>query len=182
LKQHRSIHVNLQVIDQGINLVKHHFYLTTGLGFDFYNFHFENDITLLPTESLIIAQPSSVEFKKNKLASSYVSVPLLFHLETNPFDKDKSFHLAFGGYGNMLLKSWTKQVAERTTEFKGETKQRISGDYNMNVFNYGLSGQIGFGGINFYANCSLTPLFENGVDPAFRPITFGVTFGRFSWD
>lgn len=171
----KSLNPTLYVVRQGVNLVNHHFYTTYGIAIDYHDYRFANDIRLVPrTDSLVITK-EDIEFKKNKLSAHYLTVPLMFHVESNPRKPNRSFKLGVGGYAGFLVKSYTKQVSDE------RGKEHFKDDYNLNKLNYGLSAQIGYGWLQFYTHYALSPLFQQNKGPELTPLTFGLVINGFKW-
>lgn len=166
----RSLNYQLHVFRQRVGLVKNNVNLLYGLGFDFSNYSFENPITLLRnTNPLETSIDNAIDYKKNKLVTTALNVPLMLNFETNPRRPGKSFRLSAGVYGGLLIGSHTRQKSE---EF-GNNKERD--DYNLNKLRYGFVGQVGVGPINFYANYSPQSLFRDGRGPDLQPFNVGLS-------
>ncbi len=167
----RSFNHTLHIFRQRIGFAKNHINLQYGLNIDWSNYGFEKNIQLEPnTEPLEVIQvdPAVNNFDKNKLRSIYMNVPAMLVLETNPRKKGKSFRVGAGAYGGLLLGGKT-----RRKESSGNVIKKKD-DYNLNQFQYGLTGQVGIGPINFFANYSLTPLFADGLGSDLYPLTVGM--------
>lgn len=175
LKYPWSVNVSLYLLRQGVNLIKHKFYTTVAIGIDYHDYRFKNNITLLP-KNVLDVRTDSIDFKKNKLSTQYLMVPLMLHYESNPEKPDHSFKMAIGGYSELLIKSYTKQVSD------ANGKQHVKGDFGLNNMAYGLIGQIGYGDLQFYTHYSLSSLFEEGKGPELYPITFGIVINGFRWN
>jgi hypothetical protein len=179
----KSLNISLYLIREGFSLINHYLYATTGIGIDFHEYRFRNDITLVSKTTPLQVAESTVKFEKNKLSAHYLMIPLMLHMETNPRHPNKSFKLAAGGYAELLLKSYTKQVSEE------EGKIHVKDNFNLNNLNYGLAANIGFGAIQFYTHYSLTPMFKPDKGPEasipeigqLYPLTFGIVLNGFKW-
>ena len=173
----RSLDWNLYVFKQRINLINHQINFIYGLSFDFNNYNFSEPITLQRnTSPLAITFNDTLDYKKNKLYTSFITIPLMLNFESNPRKSSHSFRLSAGGYAGLMLASRTKQCYK---DEDGDRQTHISrDDFNINKFRYGLAGQIGVGPINFWANYSLVPMFESGKGPIgadLHPLNIGVT-------
>ena len=167
----RSINVNIHVFRQRVNLIAHHVNLLYGLSFDLHNYSFSEPITLQPdTEPLVITMDSENDLRRNRLYNSFVEVPVMINLTSNPRKPGKAFRVSAGGYAGFLLGSRTRQRQEEG----GQTVIQRD-DFNLNKFRYGLTGQVGIGPINFYANYALNPLFEDGKGPELHPLNIGIS-------
>ena len=165
----RSVNVNMHIFRQRIGLIGNNLNFMYGLELAWNNYHFDNDITLLHNVDEVTVVESGVDFKKNKLATTFLQVPVLFNIETNPKKPSKSFRISAGGYGGLLLGARTKQKSSENGKVK------IKDDFNINKFRYGLIGQVGVGCINFYVDYALNGLFKDDLGPDLRPISIGFT-------
>ncbi|WP_236973758.1 porin family protein [Membranihabitans maritimus] len=168
-----SVSWRLHVVRQRINLINHNVNLMYGAGFTFNYYGFSNPATLEPFEPNVtytLEESDSYSYKKNHLRTTYLHIPVMLNFESNPRKKSKSFHLNAGVYGNVLMGAKTVQ---RTNNVKIKTKDK----FNLNNFQYGLIGSIGYGPITFYGTMGLNELFKpeksSGYDVT--PITFGLS-------
>ncbi|MBL4655910.1 MAG: PorT family protein [Bacteroidia bacterium] len=168
----RSIAVNLMFFETHINLIKEYVQLQMGMGLDYNNYRFIGDFSFVPDTDMVLANfNESYNYKKNKLTTKYVNVPVLIQFQTKSGKKKKSFRFAAGVDLGYYLKAYTKQVYE----IEGKKyKDKIYDDYNLEKLRYGILTRIGYGNMNFFAKYSLTPLFEEGINPELNPVTIGV--------
>src|SRR5690606_738846 len=166
-----SVSWRLHLVNQRINLINHRVNLMYGAGFSFNFYGFSNPVTLVPSSPSVnftIPDGNEVSYKKNHLRASYLHLPVMLNLETNPYQKSKSFHLNAGVYGNVLMGGKTSQKTDNR-------KSKIKNKYNLENFQYGLIGQIGYGPVTFYGTYGLNELFKAEKDNGYtvNPITFG---------
>ncbi len=123
----------------------------------------------------------SETLKRSKLRSSYAVVPvyLEFDFSKPKIEEDKkilrrnqSARLGLGGYAGVRMN--TKQFLKYDSG-SGNVKERISADYNMKDFKYGLSAYLGYEDMSFFVNYDLNPLFKN---TNYQSVAMGV---RFDW-
>ncbi len=165
----KSINVNLHIFRQRVSLIKNRVNLMYGAGLAFHIYNFDKNIKLTPNnEPLEIVVDETVNYKKNKLKSTYLMAPLMLNFNTNPRRSSKALKVSVGVFGGFLLASKTKQKSD---EFG---KVKFKDDFNLNKFRYGLMGEIGMGPINFYANYSLNGLFADGKGPDLAPFNVGI--------
>ena len=173
----KSLNWNLHLFKQRINLIDHKINFIYGMSFDFNNYNFSEPITLQRnTSPLAITFNDTIEYKKNKLYTSFLTVPMMLNFESNPRKSSRSFRVSAGGYAGLMLASRTKQCYK---DDDGDLQTQISrDDFNLNKFRYGLAGQVGVGPINFWANYSLVPMFETNKGPSgadLYPLNMGIT-------
>jgi peptidoglycan hydrolase CwlO-like protein len=180
LKGFASKNVDLQFFHTSIALIHHNVYLTTGLALDWNNYAFDKGITLKTKSNTLDYMKDSLgnaiagKFAKNKLVACYLQVPLMLNFETNPDNRDRSFHLAAGGFAGFLIDSYTKQKTDDGYKF------HIQDNYDLNKFRYGICGQIGYGNVNLFANYSMSNIFQKG-SPEFNNLSFGIVLIGSHW-
>lgn len=167
-----SVSWRLHVLNQRINVASHYLNLLYGVGFSFNFYGFSNPSTILPSSPQVnftLPDDNQISYKKNHLRASYLHIPLMLNIETNPYQKSKSFHINAGVYGNVLL-------GGKTTQKTNNRKTKIKDKYNLENFQYGLLAQLGYGPITFYGTYGLNELFKPEKDNGYtvHPITFGV--------
>ncbi len=169
----KSLNFQLNPFEKDFHLYKNYINLVVGLGFEWNQYEFSNKTKLNPDSSYtygVIDSTNTFSYKKNRLKSTFINVPVLLELNTNK-DPDKSFHLAFGVIGGYKLGSRTRQIIEQN----GETIKSIKkDDYNLNPFRVNAHASVGYRGVTIFADYALTPLFENGKGPELYPFTIGV--------
>ncbi len=82
-------------------------------------------------------------------------------------------NVAAGVIGGLKLNAWTKIVLEN-----GE-KNRVNGDYNLNLLRGGVTARIGYGNFMIYGSYYLTPWFQDLKGPNgynLEPFELGLAF------
>jgi hypothetical protein len=174
----KSLNFQLNPLEKDIHIYKNYINLVIGLGFEWSQYQFNNRTTLNPDSSYtsgIIDSTSTLNYKKNRLKTTFVNIPVLIEFNTNK-NADKAFHVAFGVIGGYRLGSRTRQVLEE----EGLDLRLIRKDsYNMNPFRVNAHASVGYRNFTLYADYALTSLFENGKGPELYPFTFGVKLVSF---
>ncbi|MBI3520323.1 MAG: DUF2807 domain-containing protein [Bacteroidetes bacterium] len=169
----KSLNFQLNPWEKDIHIYKNHVNLVIGVGFEWSQYQFNNKTKLNSDSSYTygtIDSTNTLTYKKNRLKTTFVNVPVLFEFNTNK-DPKKAFHIAIGAIGGYKLGSRTRQVVE----FQGNTIRYIKkDDYNINPFRVNAHASIGYHNFTLYADYALNPLFENGKGPELYPFTIGV--------
>lgn len=174
----KSLNFQLNPFEKNIHIYKDYINLVTGIGFEWNQYEFSNKTKLNADSSYtygVIDSTNTFSYKKNRLKSTFVNVPLLIEFNTNKNPK-KAFHLAFGVVGGYKLGSRTRQIGTRNSE---DIKIIRKDDYNLNPFRVNAHVSIGYHNFTLYADYALTPLFENGKGPELYPFTIGVKLVSF---
>lgn len=165
-----STNVNLHFLRYRLPLIRGHVYIENGLSMAWNQYRFNSNFEIDPDSEQFVTIPLDGEYKKNKLKTSALEMPLL--LTIVPGNK-QSRYLSVGAYGGFMLGAKQKLV-------DGEgNKTIIKDDFNLNKVYYGLEGRIGVGPISVYAKYSLQNLFKDGQGPELAPVSIGVTLVNF---
>ncbi len=148
------------------------FRLFLSAGFDWTYIRLREDIDFLENTTPLTWEPSSVDYSKNKLTSTYLRLPLTFELRSKHHSGLGRLRFAFGPEGGFLLKG--------TQRFKSAElgKQKFKDDYNFTQFRYGAFARFGVGSFGIYAKYYFNDLFENSPNQAgLQNMAFGLTLG-----
>ncbi|WP_201985479.1 porin family protein [Hymenobacter rubidus] len=111
------------------------------------------------------------QFQKTKLATSSINVPLMLRLQLHDTHYKPTFILSAGGFAGYRLSAWTK--LKYTTD--GTTyKDKNHDTYNLENFQYGLQGTIGYRGLEFFGKYNMNSLFKTGAGPDTQVLSFGL--------
>lgn len=176
LKPFSSRYVSVE-FSESLTLVKGKksaFKLGLGISFDWYNFMFDHNRLVQKANQGAIFQPkfdaqgNEIAFSKNKLTVSYINIPIMPHVV---FSKNSGVQMiGIGGYVGYRIDSWTKSIEEKT-----ENLNRVSSNFNLNQFRYGLRAEFAFKKLpNLFFNYDLSPLFEKNSSPNLAGFSFGI--------
>jgi hypothetical protein len=167
----RSWNFNINFMDYGFRLISDKIGLVTGLGFEWNNYHFDNNNNITKVNGVIESLPLTyTDIKKNKLQSTYLRAPLLMEFQI-PAGK-KRIYFSAGPMLGVKLGSSTKIVYKENGD---EQKVKDKDDYNLSAIRYGVTARAGYAGLNIFANYYITPLFESGKGPELYPFSIGLT-------
>ncbi|MDR1582961.1 MAG: PorT family protein [Prevotellaceae bacterium] len=146
--------------------------IMSGLGIDWVNYKFSQDVTIRKIDDVMTQMPISSVLnnfsfmKKSKLTASYLHVPLLLKINF------RSFFVAAGVTGGVNIGSHTKIVFNDT-----HGKKQTYKDYNVNVatFRYGYTVRAGFRHWSLYTNYYVSPLFAKDEGPQVYPFATGLS-------
>ena len=115
--------------------------------------------------------------KKYKLATTYLEAPVELRFRFNPDNDRRSVKLAVGAKVGTLVNAHTKakELQNRQGATLNDYKVKEFGKRYFNSTRIALTGRIGFGHFSLFGTYSATTLFKEGVGPAVRPLTFGLT-------
>jgi hypothetical protein len=178
LRYEKSINVHLNLFEQNFNLISNKFGLVTGIGIEWNNYRFSNQVKLDHTSDMIaqIEVPASErEYTKSKLNVRYLNVPLILEFQTNPKSNVNSFHIGAGVVGGVRIGSHSKNVYENNNR----QKEKVRDDFHLNPLKADATVRIGWGKLNLYGNYSLLTLFRDNKGPELYPFSVGITLLSF---
>ncbi len=146
-----------------------------GLGFQWYNFKFENrdNQAIRGQDEISFVERTDVTGVKSKLSASYLTAMTLLEANLGK-DKDKGLSLAVGPYIGYRLGGRSKFVYEESGRALDRTEKINTGLYLENL-RYGFRGEVGIGKhLTFFSTYDLNELFQEGKGPALNPISFGI--------
>lgn len=176
LRMEKSINVALNLWEQNFNLIRNQFGLTTGLGFEWNNYRFDNNVWIDRDVNGIYQLENNTEgvsFYKSKLVVNYLTLPLMLEYQTNRFSKKNSFHIGGGILTGLRIGAHTKMVYDDGS--KQKDKDHDTKGYDINPFKFDLMARIGWGKVNLYANYALNTLFKENQGPELYPFAVGIT-------
>jgi hypothetical protein len=169
----KSININIWFFMQRLNLIKHHLNLKYGLGLELNNYRYSSQVSYLkenPFVTGVAPAPTifrdSISFSKNKLATDYITIPLMLNYCTNPHNQHKGFSISVGVSAGYLYSQRNKQISD------GRGKQKISGGIGVEQFKFSYVGEIGLGPVRLYGSYSPASFYKNQLD--LRPYNLGI--------
>jgi hypothetical protein len=150
--------------------------LTAGIGTEWHNYRFDNDITLVKEDGRVnVKELSSFQeyngkhIRKTKLTDWWLDVPVAIEFNGGKY---RSMYASVGVVGSLLLNSHTKIVVDD----HGKQKDKVWNEFYLNPFRASLMAKFGYHDWGIYATYSLTQMFQDGKGPELYPFAAGVTF------
>jgi hypothetical protein len=186
LNMPKSIGVQLNLWEERINLISNRVNLITGLGLEWNNYRFAQNVSLARAENypdvntqtpVFGYHDSSRNYIKSKLATSSLNVPLLLNVCSKKTSADdKQFNLSVGVIGSLRYNHRTKAVFK---DGQSRTKEVDKSDFGINPFALQGTVRMKYGWFNLFANYSLTPLFLESKGPELYPFSVGLALVSF---
>ena len=168
----KSITVSLNFAEKKFRLIQNYVGLNTGLGLEFNNYAFKNDVSLFVSQDTVLsAFDTTRSYDKNKLKTTYLTMPLMLEFNTSKF-ADKSVHIAVGVVGGWRIGTKWKHAYETDEE---RVKNKVKSHYHLNPFKYSAALRVGYGRYTVFANYGLSSLFEENKGPELYPFNVGIT-------
>ena len=166
----KSWFIDFNFLEFRLPVYKKNVGFVTGIGLNFNNYKFLNkNLRLFSTDSISYSLDTITdnEYKKNKLNTVYLKVPILFEVN---LPKHNNFHFLMGVYGSLLIASHTKTVYNNN----GNTIAKNHELPYLNPLQYGVTGRIGIKGFTLFADYNLTTLFKTNKGPELYPVNMGI--------
>lgn len=170
----KSVNFQLHIVQQALNLYKENVRLIYGVGIDFNNYRFEKDVLLGKDSTGVLSTylNPDIEYKKDKLVTQYLTVPLMLNLRFG-HDEDKMFNISFGPNLGYLIGSHQKLKWNE----HGNQKSKIKDDFNLTKYRIGYELQFGYSNFILFAKYYPESMFKSGLGPDLRTVSAGVLIG-----
>lgn len=171
----RSWNWNLNIVDFGVGLGTRYVGLVTGLGFEFINYHFDGQSSIMKdpgTGEIVEYIPSyAPNITKSKMNINYFTAPLLLEFQIPVGRSSDRIHISGGVIGGLKINSNTKI---KYIEGGDKSKEKNKGDFNLSPLRWGVTASVGYGPVSLFAKYYMTPLFKEGMGPELYPFTVGI--------
>ncbi len=154
--------------------------LGIGVGISTSNIYFkkmEVDVKAAPGLLPFIAEDSADHFKKYKLATTFLQIPLEFRFTAKPNEPNKSFKAAVGikvgTLVNVHTKAKTLQNAAGTT-INGYLEKENSKRF-FNTTDFMATARLGYGIVSLFGSYQLNRLLKDGAGPNLKLYQIGLT-------
>lgn len=171
LRDWKSRNVNIWFFMQRMNVAKHILNLKYGLGLELNNYHYKQNIRYNDEAPAIVNPPivmmdltTDRDYKKNKLAADYLTVPLMLNLNFTP-GREKGFGISFGVSGGYLYSARNKTVTS------DEGKKKAKDDFDLEKWKLSYIGELALGPVRLYGSYAMNSMYDRGLK--ITPYNFG---------
>lgn len=168
LRSGKSSNVNIWIVMQRLSLVDRVINLKYGIGLELNNYRYREPLKYNTGPTQVIKDLSK-EYKKNKLAADYVTVPAMINFNFTPHRKN-GFGFSAGVSAGYLYNSRQKTI---TVE---DGKQKEHDQFDLRPWKISYIGEVSLGIITFYGSMANQSIFEKGLDQT--PYSFGIRFSN----
>ena len=172
LDNRKASNFNIWIVQQKLNIYQHKINLKYGVGFEMFNFRFEQPVSFRnePNKTIFM---DDVNFTKNKLFVKYLTVPVQLNFQPNPYSR-KGFYASIGLSAGYLVDARNKQISPE------RGKQKYDGNFELNNLRLATIGELGIGGIRLYGSYGSINLFDkNQSSFSLFPYALGLRFSNF---
>ncbi|MDA0195254.1 MAG: hypothetical protein O2887_17005 [Bacteroidetes bacterium] len=164
-------------------------FLDWGAHVNWFNWKFDDTRTRIIKEAteVVFSSDNTVGGIKSKLSANYINahmVPMLDFsqgrrrvkmINSGAFKlskyKNRGFRIGGGMYAGYRLGSSTRIVYKDNDD---REKNKDHSNYFMNNFRYGVRGQMGYKGYDFFVNYDLSNVFSENRGPKLNAVSFGI--------
>jgi hypothetical protein len=169
LRTGKSVNVNIWFFMQRLNMVKHVLNLKYGLGLELNNYRFEDErLHIAKNPTHIYIDPDWNVVDKNKLATDYITVPLMLNFNFTP-GRENGFGLSAGVSAGFLYSSRQK------IKVNGD-KDKTKDDFDLEQWKFSYIGELNLGPVRLYGSYAMHNMWEKGLD--LTPYNVGIRFSH----
>lgn len=145
-----------------------------GVGSD--NIYFNKTIVDIKSKTGVIfkADSTTIKYKKNKLVTSYLEVPLELRYSTKPDNMNSGWKLALGIKVGTALDAKVKSKVDLDQNQVGGYFQKIRDKKYFNNSRFAVTARAGYGNVSLFASYTVTDYIKQGFGPIVHPYSFGL--------
>jgi len=145
-----------------------------GVGTD--NIYFKKTIVDIKSKTGVIfkADSTTIKYKKNKLVTSYLEVPLELRYSTKPDNMNSGWKLALGIKVGTALDAKVKSKVDLDQNQVGGYFQKIRDKKYFNNSRFAVTARAGYGNVSLFASYTVTDYIKQGFGPIVHPYSFGL--------
>jgi len=170
----KSINFDWKIVTQAMNLYKGKVRLVYGVGIDYNNYRFKENISLVPDSIPLASVNGSENYKRNKLVTQYLTVPVMLNFKLSPKKTDEQVYISAGANFGYLIGSHQKQVWNDNGKKKTKTKD----DFGLEQFRMGYEVQFGYKNIVLFGKYFPESIFKSNEGPNLRTVSAGILIGK----
>jgi hypothetical protein len=159
--------VNIWILMQRFNLIKHVVNLKYGLGIELNNYRYEENIRYLTNPTKVIMD--TINYTKDKLAEDFATIPVMLNFNFTPHRRHP-FGLSAGASFGYRYSSRQKFKSHE------DGKQKTYNDFDLYPWKLSYIGELQLGWFNLYGSVASRSIFSRGLDQV--PYTFGIRIGN----
>jgi len=161
----KSTNVNIWIMMQRLNMLKHVVNLKYGLGIEFNNYKYTESIKFQKTAQPLVIL-SSKGYRKNKLVANYFTVPMMLNFNFTPEIRN-GFGISAGISAGYLYSSYQK-----INDGEEPGKMKYRDDFDLEKFKIAYIAELNMGPVKLYGSFATKSMFKKGLDQT--PYNFGL--------
>ncbi|MGI8950234.1 MAG: outer membrane beta-barrel protein [Chitinophagaceae bacterium] len=177
-----SRHFNVYLLIDKPFKASPHLSVAFGLGLGSSNIFFKN--TYIDLKSLSPTLPftdvsAANHFKKYKLTTVFLELPVELRFASNPVTPDKGFKVALGAKIGTLLNAHTKgknlENSSGATVYGAQYIAKETDKRFINSTRLAVTARIGYGNLSLDGSYQVTSFLKDGTGPVIHPYSVGLT-------
>jgi len=150
-----------------------------GAGISTSNIYFKNmevGITATTPTMPFKATDSTNHFKKYKLTTAYLEIPIEFRFTSNPEAPSKAWKVALGAKVGTMINAHTKgkNLLGSNGGTINEFTQKMGSKSFFNTTRLSATARVGYGNFSLFSSFALGNLFKDGVAHPVKPFQIGL--------
>jgi hypothetical protein len=150
-----------------------------GLGVGWANIFFDKQQVLITAQNPTLAFPNqaaSNHFKKYKLVSSFLDVPIELRFALDPEHMNSSWKFAVGTKVGLLLSTYTKakNMENAQNQPLNDYIEKEKSNKYFNSYQLDATLRISYGVLGIYGQYQLTPIIKSVAGPNIYPYEIGI--------
>jgi Outer membrane protein beta-barrel domain len=150
-----------------------------GIGIGTSNMYFKNysiDIKSTSTKLPFISLDSADRFKKYKISTAFLEVPVELRFTADPEKSSKSLKAAIGVKVGTLINVHTKGkiLQNKNGGTINSYTEKINNKRYFNTTRLAITGRIGYGNFSLFGSYQVNNLLKDGVGPDIKPLQIGI--------
>jgi hypothetical protein len=119
----------------------------------------------------------TTHFKKYKVSTAFLELPIELRFSSNPDADGKSFKAAIGLKIGTMISAWVKgkDLEDRNGNTTNEYIMKEKSKRFFNTNRISATARLGIGHFTAFGTYSFTPLFKEGVGPKMNAMSIGLT-------
>ncbi|RYY07302.1 MAG: hypothetical protein EOO36_24730, partial [Cytophagaceae bacterium] len=117
--------------------------------------------------------PGTKQLDRSTLTLTNLNLPVMLRFKLRTKEGKSSLSAGVGGFGGYRLGS-SITTKYRLAGDDNKYEDNTSGQLNLNNWQYGLQGEVGFHALRFFAKYNLNELFREGQGPKTHLLSFGI--------
>ncbi|MCC6287646.1 MAG: outer membrane beta-barrel protein [Chitinophagaceae bacterium] len=150
------------------------FSAAAGVGVGTDNMFLKETTVDLTKSPLTFTGDTSATYKKYKLATTYLEIPVELRYTANPENFNKSFKAAIGLKVGTMVDAHTKAKISRDNEGNGNYSVRMKDRRNFNSTRLAATVRIGYGVFSLFGTYQINTFVRDGYGPNLKPYTIGL--------
>ncbi len=172
LRPYKSRNVNIWLVTQQFNVIRHYINFQYGLGTELNNYFYKQPIRYAAQTPAVEDAPvvyldetPGRSYRKNKLAADYFTLPVMLNFNLTPY-KLYPFEISAGVSAGYLYSARNKVVSS------DEGKSKTRGDFDLRPWKLSYIAEVNLGVIRLYGSYAFKSMYQRGLD--ITPYNFGI--------